>query len=46
MLCCCYCCLPDYHPDKHERMKAVFAYYLDKDMNALKAFPGGSEKGT
>uniref|UniRef100_A0A383W2G0 Nucleotide-diphospho-sugar transferase domain-containing protein n=1 Tax=Tetradesmus obliquus TaxID=3088 RepID=A0A383W2G0_TETOB len=36
----------NYHPDKHERMKAVFAYYLDKDMNALKAFPGGSEKGT
>jgi hypothetical protein len=36
----------DYHPDKHERMKAVFKYYLDKDRNALAPFPGGSEPGT
>jgi hypothetical protein len=42
----CVLCCADYHPDKHERMKAVFKYYLDKDMDALKAFPGGSEKGT
>lgn len=36
----------DYHPDKHERMKAVFRYYVDKDMAALAPFPGGSEPGT
>lgn len=41
------CCVrADYHPDKHERMKAVFKYYLDKDEGALKPFPGGSEPGT
>jgi hypothetical protein len=37
---------PDYHPDKHERMQAVFRYYLHKDQSALAAFPGGSEPGT
>ena len=42
---CCALCA-DYHPDKHERMKAVFKYYLDKDEAALKPFPGGSEPGT
>ena len=36
----------DYHPDKHERMKAVFRYYVQKDMAALASFPGGSEPGT
>jgi hypothetical protein len=36
----------DYHPDKHERMKAVFKYYLHNDKTDLMAFPGGSEKGT
>ncbi|KAF6264156.1 nucleotide-diphospho-sugar transferase-domain-containing protein [Scenedesmus sp. NREL 46B-D3] len=36
----------NYHPDKHDRMKAVFKYYLDKDLDALTPFPGGSEKGT
>lgn len=36
----------NYHPDKHERMKAVFKYYLDGDKKALDPFPGGSEKGT
>eukprot|EP00882_Tetradesmus_deserticola_P013746 GHRQ01014596.1.p1 GENE.GHRQ01014596.1~~GHRQ01014596.1.p1 ORF type:complete len:291 (+),score=114.92 GHRQ01014596.1:606-1478(+) len=36
----------NYHPDKHDRMKAVFKYYLDNDSNALAPFPGGSEKGT
>lgn len=37
---------PDYHPDKHERMKAVFKYYLQKDQAALAPFPGGSEPGS
>ncbi len=32
--------------DKHERMLAVFKYYLDGDEDALKHFPGGSEPGT
>lgn len=36
----------NYHPDKHERMKAVFKYYLHNDKTDLMAFPGGSEKGT
>jgi hypothetical protein len=36
----------DYHPDKHSRMKAVFKYYLQKDLTALTPFPGGSEPGT
>eukprot|EP00798_Chlamydomonas_sp_ICE-L_P003487 gene3487-13553_t len=36
----------NYHPDKHERMKAAIKYYVDGDQNALDAFPGGSEKGS
>ena len=36
----------NYHPDKHERMKAVIKYYIDNDEHALDAFPGGSEAGT
>ncbi|GBF91185.1 glycosyltransferase [Raphidocelis subcapitata] len=36
----------NYHPNKHERMKAVMAYYLDGDKNALAPFPGGSEPGS
>jgi hypothetical protein len=36
----------DYHPNKHERMKAVFKYYLQKDLTALAGFPGGSEPGS
>lgn len=36
----------NYHPDKHERMKGVIKFYLDKDEAALAAFPGGSEAGT
>ena len=36
----------DYHPDKHERMKAVMAYYLKGDKLALNRFPGGSEPGS
>lgn len=48
VLCSCVCCVlaADYHPDKHERMKAVFRYYVQKDMAALASFPGGSEPGT
>lgn len=38
--------LPDYHPNKHERMKAVMQYYLQGDKAALKPFPGGSEPGS
>mmetsp|Transcript_23 Transcript_23/g.50 ORF Transcript_23/g.50 Transcript_23/m.50 type:complete len:368 (+) Transcript_23:166-1269(+) len=36
----------NYHPDKHARMKAVFAYYKHGDLHALDPFPGGSEQGT
>lgn len=36
----------NYHPDKHERMKAVVKYYVDGDEHALDSFPGGSEQGT
>lgn len=36
----------NYHPDKFERMRAVFAYYLNGDAHALKPFPGGSEPGS
>jgi hypothetical protein len=32
--------------DKHERMKAINKYYLDNQKDALKEFPGGSEKGS
>lgn len=35
----------NYHPDKHERMKAVIQWY-GGDEHALDQFPGGSEKGT
>ncbi|PNH08499.1 hypothetical protein TSOC_004946 [Tetrabaena socialis] len=35
----------NYHPDKHERMKAVIEWYGGNE-HALDAFPGGSEKGT
>lgn len=35
----------NYHPDKHERMQAIFKYYAG-DSNALDPFPGGSEPGT
>ena len=35
----------NYHPDKHNRMKAVFNYY-EGDPHALDKFPGGSELGT
>jgi hypothetical protein len=36
----------NYHPDKHQRMKAIFKYYLDKDEHALDSFPGGSNPGS
>jgi len=36
----------NYHPDKHERMKAVFKYYLEGKKEDLMRFPGGSEPGT
>ncbi|KXZ46748.1 hypothetical protein GPECTOR_41g713 [Gonium pectorale] len=36
----------NYHPDKHERMKAVIDWYTNKNEHALDPFPGGSEKGT
>lgn len=36
----------NYHPDKHERMRAIFKYYNDGDEHALDSFPGGSEKGS
>lgn len=33
----------NYHPDKFERMKAVWANYIEGDDNALERFPDGSE---
>lgn len=36
----------NYHPDKHERMRAVVQYYVDGDEHALDRFPGGSEAGS
>ncbi|KAK9824345.1 hypothetical protein WJX72_009577 [[Myrmecia] bisecta] len=36
----------NYHPDKHERMKAAAQYYLHGDDHALDRFPGGSEPGS
>ncbi|KAG2497437.1 hypothetical protein HYH03_004592 [Edaphochlamys debaryana] len=35
----------NYHPDKHERMKAVVEWYGGNE-HALDAFPGGSEPNT
>lgn len=36
----------NYHPDKHERMKAVMRFYIKGDRLALNPFPGGSEPGS
>lgn len=36
----------NYHPDKHERMKAAAKYYFEGDGTELMRFPGGSEPGT
>ncbi|GLC38208.1 hypothetical protein PLESTB_001087700 [Pleodorina starrii] len=36
----------NYHPDKHERLKAVIQYYAGGNEHALDPFPGGSEAGT
>ena len=36
----------NYHPDKHDRMKAIVKCYVDKDLQALQPFQGGSEKGS
>jgi len=36
----------NYHPDKHERMKAAAKYYFQGDASDLMRFPGGSEPGT
>ncbi|GIL62084.1 hypothetical protein Vafri_16376 [Volvox africanus] len=36
----------NYHPDKHERLKAVIQYYIGGNEHALDSFPGGSEPGT
>lgn len=36
----------NYHPDKHERMKAAARYYFDGDASELMRFPGGSEPGS
>lgn len=33
----------NYHPDKFERMKAVWAHYVEGKKTALNAFPDGSE---
>lgn len=33
----------NYHPDKHERMKAVEARYVRGELQALDRFPDGSE---
>ena len=34
----------NYHPDKFERMKVLWAYYVDGERGALDQFPDGSEK--
>ena len=34
----------NYHPDKWERMKAIWAYFVDGKKKALDAFPDGSCK--
>lgn len=36
----------NYHPDKHERMKAVVKWYLEGDEEGIQKFPGGSEPNT
>ncbi|CAK0787073.1 hypothetical protein CVIRNUC_010289 [Coccomyxa viridis] len=36
----------NYHPDKLERSKAVYRYFIEGDRNALKDYPGGSEPGS
>lgn len=33
----------NYHPNKFERMKAIFKFYLKSDEHALDTFPDGSE---
>ena len=33
-------------PDKLERSKAVYRYFIEGDRNALKDYPGGSEPGS
>lgn len=33
----------NYHPDKFERMQAVWAKYVEGDARALDKFPDGSE---
>mmetsp|Transcript_11613 Transcript_11613/g.20910 ORF Transcript_11613/g.20910 Transcript_11613/m.20910 type:complete len:402 (-) Transcript_11613:357-1562(-) len=36
----------NYHPDKHQRMKAIFSFYNDNDEGPLMRLPGGSEPGS
>jgi hypothetical protein len=36
----------NYHPDKLERAKAAYAYFVEGDLRALEDFPGGSEPGS
>ena len=33
----------NYHPDKHERMKAIVQSYINGKQAALQPFPDGSE---
>lgn len=33
-------------PDKLERAKAAYRYFIEGDREALKDFPGGSEPGS
>ena len=36
----------NYHPDKLERARAAFRYFVGGDSTALREFPGGSEPGS
>lgn len=35
----------NYHPEKAERLEAVFRYYVEGDKKALESFPDGSGMG-
>ncbi len=36
----------NYHPDKLDRARAAYKYFVKGDVTALRAFPGGSEPGS
>lgn len=36
----------NYHPDKLDRARSVFKYFVEGDDMALRDYPGGSEPGS